>query len=188
MRVAIFPFIVTSLVLIPSSIGGNSDADKPTMVRAMDGNSLCEGILIHQDIVMTTVHCAEEFGVGTKVTIVSTDVPGQKDEFNKVIQQYRRPGYHPNEDNENDLMLLKLQWPSSSPVANDDTSMIHSVHRTLSDVSDFVEDGICDLSTDPPEYCTPAESRMLVNGPTSGPTTTPDSDSSCSRLFCCGHD
>ncbi len=163
-------------------IGGSSD--EPTVVRAMDSNSICEGILIHKDIVMTTTHCADVFAIGTTVTIGSSNVSGEHDDFNKVIQLSHRPGYHPSKDD--DVMLLKLQWSSSSPVTLYELSVIHSGGRTLMGVLDFIEDGICDLSVDPPESCTPAESRMPVDVPTPGPTAEPDR--SCSRLFCCGHD
>ena len=114
-------------------VGGSQadDGEYPSYVHARDGY-LCGGTLIYKDIVLTAAHCAEAFPVGVTVYIGAVDISGTDDETNTVAEVYQHPDYNKNGQEENDILLLKLESASSSPVVTLNTNpSIPSIGSTV---------------------------------------------------------
>jgi trypsin len=99
----------------PRIVGGTpaSPGDYPFHVNSID-DLICGGTLIYEDIVLTAAHCAE--GYLTEVNIGATMLDGTDAAEVISVDMLLLHPYYDDTTLVNDIMLVKLLTPSSSPV------------------------------------------------------------------------
>lgn len=91
------------------------------------GNWLCGSTLIYEDILLTAAHCFKAF-VSYGVYIGGTEIDGSQSEYVPVDSEYPHVNYTRGYEY-NDIMLVKLAFPSSSPVVEVDYTDVSAKNR-----------------------------------------------------------
>jgi len=105
-----------------SIVGGTPSASGTYPFFATPENSLglCGATLIHADILMTAAHCYRSWkGYNACIGATKRDCSDASESI-LAEQDYIHPDYNPNfalRENQNDIMLIKLESPSSALLA-----------------------------------------------------------------------